>query len=222
MRITNQRINRVIREELDRARRMNEMTDQHYNDYLQSQHGRFTSPEVVMGTPQHRAAHGPYNSDRRGASSTPMGPASAEELERIRAGRGDSLADLPLNPYDGPNSPDSAYYGLREGDDDMEMEMEMDDDMGDDMDDDMGGDEVDEDELIDLSLFDDVDSDAAGAAFVEAVSQLRSENSDMQVTSAEIVARMRALLTPEDGDGPMDTGTMSESRWSRLAGILKG
>lgn len=150
MRITNQRINRVIREELDRARRLRE--------------GSHTAAKEDM----------------------------AMEMEtEMDEGMGD------------------------DGDDDM------DDDMGGDMDDDMGGDEVDEDELIDLSLFDDVDSDAAGAAFVEAVSQLRSENSDMQVTSAEIVARMRALLTPDDGDGPMDTGAMSESRWSRLAGILK-
>ena len=108
-------VNEEADEPLDESEDLDEMTDDAYNDDLQSRHGRFTTPENVKGTPQHKAAHGPYVSDRRGAPSTPMGPASAEELERIRARRGDSLANLPLNPYDGPNSPDSAYYDLREG-----------------------------------------------------------------------------------------------------------
>jgi hypothetical protein len=101
-------------EPLDETDDLDEMTDDAYNDDLQSRHGRFTTPEDVKGTPQHRAAHGPYVSDRRGAPSTPMGPASAEELERIRA----RLAGSPPQPFNthyGPNSPDSPYYDLREG-----------------------------------------------------------------------------------------------------------
>ena len=89
-----------------------DMTDTAYNDYLQSRHGRFTSPEEVKGTPQHRAIHGPYNDDRRGAPSTPMGPASGEELERIRA-RLAAKPPQPLVPHWGPNSPDQPYYDVR-------------------------------------------------------------------------------------------------------------
>lgn len=127
MSVTRNDIRRLVNEALDEMSMMgdedlDEMTDDAYNDDLQSRHGRFTTPGDVKGTAQHRAAHGPYVSDRRGAPSTPMGPASAEELERIRARRGDSLANLPLNPYDGPNSPDSAYYDLREGDFPEELE----------------------------------------------------------------------------------------------------
>jgi len=124
MSLTQKRVNQIIKEELNRAlkqRGLNEMMDQNYNDDLQSRHGRFTSPENVKGTPQHRAAHGPYVSDSRGAPSTPMGPASAEELERINARLAGS-PPRPFNTYYGPNSPDSPYYDLREVDDDTDMD----------------------------------------------------------------------------------------------------
>lgn len=235
MRITNQRISQIIKEELTRSRRMNEMTDQHYNDYLQSQHGRFTSPENVMGTPQHRAAHGPYNSGRSGVPSTPMGRASDEELERIRAKHGDSLENRPLNPYDGPNSPDSSYYDLREGDDDMEMD-------GDDMtdidvvaddtagEDDMGGEDMMTSEMeaeIDWSQFDDQDGDAVGAAFLEAVKLLRDENPEETPSASAVVERMQEILMggdeADDNAFMDDPAPLAESvDWRRRAGVLAG
>jgi hypothetical protein len=182
MSITKQRMNQIIKEELNRAlkhRGLNEMMDGSYNDDLQSRLGRFTTPERVMGTPQHRAAHGPYVSDRRGVPSSPMGPASAEELEMIRMKHGDSLSNRPYIEHDGPNSPNSSYYGLREADDDMDMDTGIDvvaDDATDD--DDMGmpmsGAEVEPVAAeIDWSEFDPEDSDRAGAAFFNALAQLR-------------------------------------------------
>ncbi len=210
MSITKQRMNQIIKEELNRAleqRGLNEMMDQNYNDDLQSRLGRFTSPENVMGTPQHRAAHGPYVSDRRGAPSTPMGPASAEELERIRARRGDSFANLPYNTYDGPNSPNSPYYGLREADDDMDMDTGIDvvpdDAMGGDEDMDMGGEEMMAplEQEIDWSQFDDDDAESVGAAFMDAIKQLREENPDEEPTAEAVVAMMQELLSAgEDED----------------------
>ena len=233
MRITNQRISQIIKEELTRSRRMNEMTDQHYNDYLQSQHGRFTSPEDVMGTPQHRAAHGPYNSGRSGVPSTPMGRASDEELEMIRAKHGDSLENRPLNPYDGPNSPDSSYYGLREGDDDMEMDGEDMTDIdvvADDAapDDDMAAAEMEAE--IDWSQFDDNDADAVGAAFLEAVKLLREEMPEETPTAAAVVERMQEILAGGDEaddnafmDTPAPEAPLAEGvDWRRRAGLLAG
>ena len=239
MRITNQRISQIIKEELTRSRRMNEMTDQHYNDYLQSQHGRFTTPENVMGTPQHRAAHGPYNSGRSGVPSTPMGRASDEELERIRAKHGDSLENRPLNPYDGPNSPDSSYYGLREADDDMEMgggddmtdiDVVADDAAGDD---DMGGEDMMAAEMeaeIDWSKFAEEDAEAVGAAFAEAIKQLSEEMPEETPTAAAVVERMQEILMGDDEaddnafmDTPAPEAPLAEGvDWRRRAGLLAG
>ncbi len=236
MTVTKQRISSIIKEELARARRMNEMMDGPYNDDLQSRHGRFTTPENVMGTPQHRAAHGPYVSDRRGAPSTPMGPASEEELERIRAKHGDSLSNRPYIEYDGPNSPNSSYYGLREADDDMDT-------AGDDMDidvvaddaageDDMGGEDMMTSEMeaeIDWSQFDDQDGDAVGAAFMDAIKQLSEEMPEETPTAAAVVERMQEILMG-DGDDEADDNAFSDDPaplaesvdWRRRAGLLAG
>jgi len=244
MTVTKQRINSIIKEELTRARRMNEMMDGPYNDDLQSRHGRFTTPENVMGTPQHRAAHGPYVSDRRGVPSTPMGPASEEELERIRMKHGDILSNRPYIEHDGPNSPDSPYYGLREADDDMDTagdDMDIDvvaDDMGDDMGMPMSGEEVEPVAAeIDWSEFDPEDSDRAGAAFFNALAQLREENPDEEPTAEAVVALMQVLLDAE-GDGDADAEADEEADdnafsddpaplaegvdWRRRAGLLAG
>lgn len=213
MSITKQRMNQIIKEELTRALRqrgLNEMMDQNYNDDLQSRLGRFTTPENVKGTPQHRAAHGPYTSDRRGAPSTPMGPASAEELERINA----RLADRPpqpFNTYYGPNSPDSSYYDLREVDDDMDMDTGIDvvpdDDMGgeEDMGMDMGGEDMmaPMEQEIDWSQFQDEDGEVVGAAFLDAIKKLREDNPEEEPTAEAVVAMMQELLAPE-GDEDMD------------------
>lgn len=234
MTVTKQRINSIIKEELTRARRMNEMMDGPYNDDLQSRHGRFTSPENVMGTPQHRAAHGPYVSDRRGVPSTPMGPASEEELERIRMKHGDSLSNRPYIEYDGPNSPNSSYYGLREADDDMDT-------AGDDMDidvvaddaageDDMGGEDMMTSEMeaeIDWSQFDGQDGDAVGAAFMDAIKQLSEEMPEETPTAAAVVERMQEILM---GDAEADDNAFSDDPaplaegvdWRRRAGLLAG
>jgi hypothetical protein len=238
MTVTKQRISSIIKEELTRARRMNEMMDGPYNDDLQSRHGRFTSPENVMGTPQHRAAHGPYVSDRRGAPSTPMGPASEEELERIRAKHGDSLTNRPYIEYDGPNSPNSSYYGLREADDDMDtagddMDIDVvadDADGEDDMGDDMGGDDMMSSEMeaeIDWSQFKDQDGDAVGAAFMDAIKQLSEEMPEETPTAAAVVERMQEILM---GDDEADDNAFSDDPaplaegvdWRRRAGLLAG
>ena len=212
MSITRQRMNRIIKEEMNRAfdeRGMSEMMDPNYNDDLQSRLGRFTTPENVKGTPQHRAAHGPYVSDRRGAPSTPMGPASAEELERINA----RLADRPpqpFNTYYGPNSPDSSYYDLREADDDMDMDTGIDvvpdDEMGgeEDMGMPMSGEEMEPVATeIDWSQFEDEDTDVVGVAFFDALKQLREESPDEEPTAEAVVALMQELLA---GDTEEDMG----------------
>ena len=47
---------------------LDETEDQHYNDDLQSRLGRFTSPENVKGTPQHKEKHAPPAGGGRGGS----------------------------------------------------------------------------------------------------------------------------------------------------------
>ena len=200
---------------------LDEMTDDAYNDDLQSRHGRFTTPGDVKGTPQHRAAHGPYVSDRRGAPSTPMGPASAEELERIRARRGNSLANLPLNPYDGPNSPDSAYYDLREGAFPEELEGiygAVPPDFGkrgsrDDSFMDYDPEEIpDMDDQYDPEYYEGLEDEEDDSWM-----DYETGDDDVPYGAADVALRMgRGYRTDEAA------ASVNEARWAKLAGILKG
>jgi len=181
-------------EPLDETDDLDEMTDDAYNDDLQSRHGRFTSPENVKGTPQHRAAHGPYVSDRRGAPSTPMGPASAEELERIRA----RLAGSPPQPFNthyGPNSPDSPYYDLREGAFPEEIEGVYGEEPPE-LDDDMDYEDYEDDSWMDYETGED----------------------DVPYGAADVAFRMGRGYRTDEGEA----APVNEARWAKLAGILKG
>jgi hypothetical protein len=55
-----------VNEEADEP--LDETEDQHYNDDMQSRLGRFTTPENVKGTPQHKDKHAPSAGGGRGGS----------------------------------------------------------------------------------------------------------------------------------------------------------
>jgi hypothetical protein len=165
-----------------------------------------------------------------------MGPASEEELERIRMKHGDSLSNRPYIEHDGPNSPNSSYYGLREADDDMDMggddtgiDVVADDAAGED---DMSGEDMMTSEMeaeIDWSQFDDQDGDAVGAAFMDAIKQLREEMPEETPSAAAVVERMQEILMG-DSDGEADDNAFSDDPaplaegvdWRRRAGLLAG
>ncbi len=199
---------------------MNEMMDGPYNDDLQSRHGRFTSPERVKGTPQHREMH--------------RGPA-VPSFSQV-APRGSSMGGG--NDY---SEYDSMHYGpgINEADDDMEMGG---DDMGIDVvaddaagEDDMGGEDMGGDDMmtsemeaeIDWSQFDGQDGDAVGAAFMDAIKQLSEEMPEETPTAAAVVERMQEILM---GDDEADDNAFSDDPaplaegvdWRRRAGLLAG
>ena len=205
---------------------LDEMDDQEYNEYLQQQHGRFTSPENVKGTPEYRAIHGSYTSDRRGAPSTPMGPASGEELERIRA----RLAARPPQPLAepwGPNSPDQPYYdvrhNIREGAFPEEIEgvygeepPEFDEmGPGDDSFLDYDPEEIpDMDDQYDPDYYEDLDDEGDDEDFVD----YETGEDDVPYGAADVALRQgRGYRTDED----VSSDNLSEGRWAKLAGILK-
>ena len=233
MRIKNQRISQIIKEELARSRRMNEMMDGPYNDYLQSQHGRFTTPENVMGTPQHREMH-------RG----PPEPSFSQIAPRGHAqGGGNDYSEYDSMHYGpGINELDGEvdeYAALSEADDDMEMgggddmtdiDVVADDAAGDD---DMGGEDMMAAEMeaeIDWSKFAEEDAEAVGAAFAEAIKQLSEEMPEETPTAAAVVERMQEILMGDDEaddnafmDTPTPEAPLAEGvDWRRRAGLLAG
>jgi hypothetical protein len=226
MTVTKQRISSIIKEELTRARRMNEMMDGPYNDDLQSRHGRFTTPENVMGTPQHREMH-------RG----PSVPSFSQVAPRGSAmGGGNDYSEYDSMHYGpGINEVDEDDY-INEADDEMDTDG---DDMGIDVvaddaapEDDMGGEDMMTSEMeaeIDWSQFDDLDGDAVGAAFMDAIKLLRDEQPEETPTAAAVVERMQEILMG-DSDGEADDNAFSDDPaplaesvdWRRRAGLLAG
>jgi hypothetical protein len=98
-------------------------------------------------------------------------------------------------------------YSVDEADDDMDMDTGIDvvpdDDMGGDEDMAMGGEEMMAplEQEIDWSQFDDDDAESVGAAFMDAIKQLREENPDEEPTAEAVVAMMQELLSAgEDED----------------------
>ena len=102
-----------------------------------------------------------------------------------------------------------AQRGLYEMDD-MPMEDEMDVDTGIDVvpDDDMGGEDIDMGGMemepvaaeIDWSQFEDDDADEVGAAFLNAVKQLKEENPDESPTAEQVVALMQELMAAAESE----------------------
>lgn len=195
MSLTQKRVNQIVKEELNRAlqqRGLNEMMDDEYNDYLQQQHGRFTTPENMRGTPEYAAKY-------RGAPSPSYSQVTGRGsplLSQRRSEWGD--ADL----YGGPPRVD-------EVDDDMDMDTGIDvvpdDEMGGEEDMEMGDDAMTAplEQEIDWAQFEDEDGEAVGAAFLDAVKQLQEENPDESPTAEAVVALMQELLagdTEEDMD----------------------
>lgn len=78
---------------------LDETEDQHYNDDLQSRHGRFTTPENVKGTPQYKEKHAPTRAPA---------PAGSPYVSR-RSERGDD--DL----FGGPPRVDEARWAQLAG-----------------------------------------------------------------------------------------------------------
>lgn len=213
MSLSRQRLRQIIKEEMSHA--MDEMTDDEYNEYLQQQHGRFTSPENVRGTPEYQ---------RRNSPPAPRMPAPR------RAG------DYDYSEYD------SLYYGVGlprvdEADDDMDMPDSDDDEMGFEVEDeDMGGMMPDSEpvsEEIDWSQFEDDDAEAVGAAFMDALKQLREENPDEDPTAEAVVSLMQSLLAPEEmeDEGEMESEEMEPemeggdeplNEWIKRTNLLAG
>ena len=213
MSLSRQRLRQIIKEEMSHA--MDEMTDDEYNEYLQQQHGRFTSPENMRGTPEYQ---------RRNSPPVPRMPAPR------RGG------DYDYSEYD------SLYYGaglprVDEADDDMDMPASDDDEMGFEVEDeDMGGtmpgmEPVGEE--IDWSQFEDDDAEAVGAAFMDALKQLREENPDEDPTAEAVVSLMQSLLAPEEmeDEGEMEGEEMEPeteggdeplNEWIKRTNLLAG
>jgi hypothetical protein len=126
-----------------------------------------------------------------------MGPASAEELERIRA----RLAGSPPQPFNthyGPNSPNSPYYDLREGAFPEEIEgvygeepPEFDDDM-------------------DYEDYEDYEDDSW--------MDYETGEDDVPYGAADVALRMGRGYRTDEGEA----APVNEARWAKLAGILKG
>jgi hypothetical protein len=209
MTIEKQRLRQIIKEEMDRA--MNEMTDDEYNAYLQRQHGRFTTPENVRGTPEY---------ERKNA---PRPPAPKPSYNYYGGGGG------------GYSEYDSLYYGpgINEGDGDPDMDM-MDDsaEMDFEVEDDGMGEMMPEAEPvaeeIDWTQFEDDDAEAVGAAFMDAIKQLREEAPDEEPTAAAVVALMQDMLSGgEDEEAEMDSEEMESgeeplNEWIRRTNLLAG
>jgi len=103
MSITKTRAKQIIKEELGRA--MNEMTDDEYNAHLQRQHGPFTSPENVRGTPEY---------DRK---NEPRPPAPKPSYNYYGGGGGGGYSEY-----------DNLYYGAGINEDGGEQDMDEQDD----------------------------------------------------------------------------------------------
>jgi hypothetical protein len=112
MRITRSTLRKLIAEEYTRLlseAHDTDMSDDEYSDYLQQQHGRFTTPENVPGTPQHKARgtaapahasradrhadHGDYSEYDRLAQGF-----LAEDAEEEEEGQMDEGGDSDGNP----------------------------------------------------------------------------------------------------------------------------
>jgi hypothetical protein len=214
MSLSRQRLRQIIKEEMSHA--MDEMTDDEYNEYLQQQHGRFTSPENMRGTPEYQ---------RRNSPPAPRMPAPR------RGG------DYDYSEYD------SLYYGaglprVDEADDDMDMDMpdSDDDEMGFEVEDEaMGGmmpgmEPVGEE--IDWSQFEAVGADELYDAFNNAIKQLREENPDDEPTAEAVVALMQDMLAApeeEDAEGEseemepeMEGGDEPLNEWIKRTNLLAG
>lgn len=229
MSITKQRMNQIIKEELNRAlkqRGLNEMMDQNYNDDLQSRLGRFTTPENVKGTPQYGRGPSPARKPDPNLyypqGYTPSG-----------GGGG------------GGNWDYSEYDHLLEADDDMDMDSDMgidvvaDDEMGgeEDMGMDMGGEDMmaPMEQEIDWSQFQDEDGEVVGAAFLDAIKKLREDNPEEEPTAEAVVAMMQELLAPEEDEEMEDEGALEDegmmddeeeegalNEWVRRTNLLAG
>lgn len=222
MKITNQRISQIIKEELTRSRRMNEMMG-----------GR--GPEHTPGTPEYRY--------RQVLISSGLDP--DEPL-----GKPSTVPPAPVYDFRGGYTPRrgsphlageyAEYDHLREADDDMDMESG-----GDDMTDidvvaddtapgdDMGGEDMMTAEMeaeIDWSQFEGQDGDAVGAAFMDAIKQLGEEMPEETPTAAAVVERMQEILMGDDEaddnafmDTPSTEAPLAEGvDWRRRAGLLAG
>lgn len=112
---------------------LDETEDQHYNDDMQSRLGRFTSPENVKGTPQHKEKHRgpsePSYSQVASRGSTLGGGYDYSEYDHLmrEGGPGDDFLDYdPEEIPDMDDQYDPDYYeGLDdEGDDEDFMDYE--------------------------------------------------------------------------------------------------
>lgn len=234
--MTQKRINQIIKEELNRAlseRGMNEMTDDDYNEYIQQQHGRFTTPENIRGTPEYSA--------RLAAGRPPMTPAAAPPYRSEHPAH--HHYQRQFDELDGYIA--TGRLPMREADDDMDMDADTgidvvpDDEMGGEEDMEMGAADMTAplEQEIDWAQFEDEDGEAVGAAFLDAVKQLQEENPDESPTAEAVVALMQELLagdTEEDMDdmggeemedeSPMEDaeeeGALNE--WVRRTNLLAG
>lgn len=200
MSITKQKMNQIVKEELNRAlkqRGLNEMMG-----------GR--GPEHTPGTPEYRYRQALISSGLD--PDDPLGnlpPAPPRPDYDLRGGytprRGSPFLPGEYAEYD----------RLREADDDMDMDTGIDvvpdDAMGgeDDMGMPMSGEEMEPVAAeIDWSEFEDEDTDRVGAAFFDALKQLREESPDEEPTAEAVVAMMQDLLSVDEdedmGDEEMD------------------
>lgn len=212
MTIDKQRLRRIIKEEMDRA--MNEMTDDNYNDYLQQRHGRFTTPENVRGTPEYERKNAPR-------------PPTPTPAYNYSGGGGGGYSEY-----------DSLYYGpgINEGDGEPDMEtMDDTEEMDFEVEDEGMGEMMPEAEPvaeeIDWSQFEDDDSEAVGAAFMDAIKQLREENPDEEPTAAAVVSLMQSLLSSEEPEeegeeeemeSETESGDEPLNEWLRRTNLLAG
>lgn len=219
MRIKNQRISQIIKEELARSRRMNEMMG-----------GR--GPEHTPGTPEYRyrqvlISSGLDPDDPLGKPS----PAPSSPDYDFRGGY------TPRRGSPHLSGEYAEYDHLREADDDMEMgggdmtdiDVVADDAVGDD---DMGGEDMMAAEMeaeIDWSKFAEEDAEAVGAAFAEAIKQLSEEMPEETPTAAAVVERMQEILMGDEADDnafmdtPAPEAPLAEGvDWRRRAGLLAG
>lgn len=239
MRITNQRISQIIKEELARSRRMNEMM------------GR-RGPEHTPGTPEHHYRQVLISSgiDPDEPEGKPSVGYPAPDYD-FRGGytprRGSPHLAGEYAEYDskhygpGINELDGEvdeYAALSEGDDDMEMDggdMTDIDVVADDAapGDDMGGEDMMAAEMeaeIDWSQFAEEDAADVGAAFMDAIKQLREEMPEETPTAAAVVERMQEILMGDDEaddnafmDTPATEAPLAEGvDWRRRAGLLAG
>lgn len=115
---------------------LDEMEDPEYNEYLQQQHGRFTSPENVKGTPEYAAKHRQPSAPKQSSYVSRRSEWGDEDLfggpPRVdEGGPGDDFLDYdPEEIPDMDDQYDPDYYeGLDdEGDDEDFMDYETGDD----------------------------------------------------------------------------------------------